>query len=53
MTNRTVEKIIGGQAPSDGAGVKLLRMIGQPKLMDFDPFMRLDAFCSDDLMAAK
>jgi len=28
-------------------------MISQPQLMDFDPFLLLDAFRSDDLMAAK
>ena len=48
MTNRTVEKVIGGQATSDGAGVELLRMIGQPQLMDLDPFLLLDAFRSDN-----
>ena len=48
MNPRTVETIITGQATSDGAGVELLRMIGQPKLMDLDPFLLLDAFRSDD-----
>lgn len=48
MANRTVEKIIGGQVTSDGAGVELLRMIGQPQLMELDPFLLLDAFRSDD-----
>jgi redox-sensitive bicupin YhaK (pirin superfamily) len=43
-----VEKIISGQATSDGAGVELVRMIGQPGLMDLDPFLMLDAFRSDD-----
>jgi len=50
---RTVEKIIGGQATSDSAGVQLLRMIGQPQSMDLDPVLLLDAFRSDDLMVAK
>ena len=53
MTIRTVEKIIGGLATRDGGGVELLRIIGQPQLMDFDPFLLLDAFRPDDLMAAK
>jgi redox-sensitive bicupin YhaK (pirin superfamily) len=48
MANRTVEKIIGGQVTSDGAGVQLMRMIGQPQLMELDPFLLLDAFRSDD-----
>ena len=48
MNSRTVEKVINGQATSDGAGVELTRMIGQPQLMDLDPFLLLDAFRSDD-----
>ena len=48
MSNRIVEKIIDGQVTSDGAGVELLRMIGQPQLMELDPFLLLDAFRSDD-----
>jgi len=48
MNKRPVEKIINGQATSDGAGVELVRMIGQPGLMDLDPFLMLDAFRSDD-----
>ncbi len=37
-----------GMAASDGAGVKLKRVIGQPALPDLDPFLMLDAFGSDD-----
>ncbi len=48
MNKRRVEKIITGQATTDGAGVKLVRMIGQPEFMDLDPFLLLDAFRSDD-----
>jgi len=48
MDTRTVESIISGQATSDGAGVELVRMIGQPRLPDLDPFLLLDAFRSDD-----
>jgi redox-sensitive bicupin YhaK (pirin superfamily) len=48
MNSRTVEKIINGQATSDGAGVELVRMIGQPAMMELDPFLLLDAFRSDD-----
>jgi quercetin 2,3-dioxygenase len=48
MNTRPVEKIISGQATSDGAGVELVRMIGQPALMELDPFLLLDAFRSDD-----
>jgi redox-sensitive bicupin YhaK (pirin superfamily) len=37
-----------GMPASDGAGVKLNRVIGQPALPDLDPFLMLDAFGSDD-----
>ena len=37
-----------GMAASDGAGVKLIRVIGQPQLPDLDPFLMLDEFGSDD-----
>lgn len=33
---------------SDGAGVKLSRIVGQPALPDLDPFLMLDAFGSGD-----
>ena len=48
MSVREIEKIVSGQATSDGAGVELVRMIGQPQLMDLDPFLLLDAFRSDN-----
>jgi len=48
MSIRKIETIVSGQATSDGAGVELVRMIGQPRLMDLDPFLLLDAFRSDD-----
>ena len=34
MNIRKVQQIITGQATSDGAGVELVRVIGQPALMD-------------------
>jgi quercetin 2,3-dioxygenase len=37
-----------GMPASDGAGVKLNRVIGQPALPDLDPFLLLDEFGSDD-----
>jgi redox-sensitive bicupin YhaK (pirin superfamily) len=37
-----------GMPASDGAGVKLTRVIGQPQLPDLDPFLMLDEFGSDD-----
>ncbi|MBT8434607.1 MAG: pirin family protein [Gammaproteobacteria bacterium] len=48
MNTRKAEKVITGQATTDGAGVDLVRVIGQPALMDLDPFLLLDAFRSDD-----
>ena len=37
-----------GIATSDGAGVKLTRVIGTSRLPDLDPFLMLDEFGSDD-----
>ena len=48
MNKRKVQQVITGQATTDGAGVDLVRVIGQPALMDLDPFLLLDAFRSDD-----
>jgi hypothetical protein len=48
MNIRKVQQIITGQATSDGAGVELVRIIGQPALMDLDPFLLLDVFRSDN-----
>jgi redox-sensitive bicupin YhaK (pirin superfamily) len=45
---RKVERIVRGQPSSDGAGVKLLRVIGSAALPDLDPFLLLDEFRSDD-----
>ena len=33
---------------ADGAGVKLTRVIGQPRLPDLDPFLMLDEFGTDN-----
>jgi len=45
---RRVERVLTGMATSDGAGVKLTRVIGQPALRNLDPFVLLDRFHSDD-----
>lgn len=37
-----------GMPASDGAGVQLIRVIGQPRLPDLDPFLMLDEFGTDD-----
>ena len=47
-TYRSVEKVVTGIATSDGAGVSLTRIIGQPKLPRLDPFLMLDFFGSDN-----
>ncbi|TWH51855.1 pirin family protein [Sporomusa sp. KB1] len=43
---RTVKKIITGEKAVDGAGVRLVRVIGHSDTEDFDPFLMLDAFDS-------
>ena len=45
---RRLVKTLAGMPASDGAGVKLNRIIGQPALPDLDPFLMLDEFGSDD-----
>src|SRR6476660_5607897 len=45
---RAVERLITGQPTSDGAGVKLTRVLTQPLQRRLDPFLMLDAFGSDD-----
>ncbi len=46
--SRTVERVIAGQPTSDGAGVKLTRVLTQPLQRRLDPFLMLDAFGTDD-----
>lgn len=46
-TTRAVTQTLRGMPASDGAGVKLTRVIGQPKLPDLDPFLMLDEFGTD------
>jgi redox-sensitive bicupin YhaK (pirin superfamily) len=41
---RGVRRVVKGMPTSDGAGVKLTRVIGQPQLPDLDPFLLLDEF---------
>ena len=45
--SRTVERLVAGQATSDGAGVKLNRVLTQNLQHRLDPFLMLDAFGSD------
>jgi redox-sensitive bicupin YhaK (pirin superfamily) len=44
---RAVVQTLRGMPTSDGAGVKLTRVIGQPRLPDLDPFLLLDEFGTD------
>ncbi len=48
MNIRTVKRIVKGYATKDGAGVKLIRVLGHDDVKDIDPFLMLDAFGSDD-----
>ena len=45
-TARTVKRQVSGRPAIDGAGVKLVRVLGSPTVADFDPFLLLDAFDS-------
>ncbi len=46
--HRGVLRIVAGVPASDGAGVRLTRIIGSPQLDHLDPFLLLDAFESDN-----
>lgn len=46
--SRVVEQLVAGQPTSDGAGVKLTRVLTQPLQYRLDPFLMLDAFGSDE-----
>ena len=45
--SRSVERTVRGQPTSDGAGVRLTRVLTQPLQRRLDPFLMLDAFGSD------
>ena len=45
---RRVVEVVRGVPASDGAGVRLTRVIGGPTLPDLDPFLLLDEFRSND-----
>lgn len=48
MSHRAITRILPAQATQDGAGVRLLRALGQQRQCRMDPFLMLDAFSSDD-----
>ena len=43
-----IAKLVPGMETSDGAGVRLTRMIGTPQVDMVDPFLMLDRFDNDD-----
>jgi quercetin 2,3-dioxygenase len=45
---REVERLVAGQPTSDGAGVKLTRVLTQDLQHRLDPFLMLDAFGTDN-----
>jgi quercetin 2,3-dioxygenase len=45
---RGVERLVKGQRTSDGAGVKLTRLLTQDLQQRLDPFLMLDNFATDD-----
>lgn len=46
--SRSIESLVTGKQTSDGAGVRLVRVLGQSLQRRLDPFLMLDAFGSDD-----
>ena len=48
MNKRKANQIIRGQNAVDGAGVHLRRVLGPVNIVDFDPFLMLDGFDSED-----
>ena len=47
MNIREVKRIVKGKQTTDGAGVKLIRVLGYADVLDIDPFLMFDAFGSD------
>lgn len=48
MEKREIAKTVRGQRTTDGAGVRLVRVLGNRDVEDFDPFLMLDSFDSTD-----
>ncbi len=48
MSRREIAKTVQGQRAVDGAGVNLVRVLGNRDVYDFDPFLMLDSFDSVD-----
>ncbi len=48
MTERKIETVVRGRRTSDGAGVRLTRVLANDTVEAFDPFLMLDSFDSTD-----
>jgi len=48
MKLREIQKTVRGQRAVEGAGVRLVRVLGHADVYDFDPFLMLDSFDSKD-----
>lgn len=48
MVKREIVKMIRGKRAIDGAGVRLVRVLGHDDVEDFDPFLMLDSFDSNN-----
>lgn len=48
MKKREIAKTVRGQRATDGAGVRLVRVLGNRDVKEFDPFLMLDSFDSTD-----
>lgn len=46
MKERLIKKQVTGSPTVDGAGVRLVRVLGRDTIYDFDPFLMLDSFDS-------
>lgn len=46
-THAHIDRVVRGMPTSDGAGVRLTRVIGTPQLAELDPFLMLDEFGTD------
>lgn len=46
--DRQIKKLVRGRPAVDGAGVRLVRVLGHDDVEDFDPFLMLDSFDSRD-----
>ena len=48
MKTTKIKKLVRGHSAVDGAGVKLVRVLGLHSVEDFDPFLMLDSFDSKE-----